>query len=83
MAAADLTDAMRQATLMMKDEVERSVAAVQALESSTQMLDKTRAQYSVYESVLSLSTNILKDIHRGSIMDKLVLYGGLSFFLLT
>ncbi|KAI9341497.1 Sec20-domain-containing protein [Obelidium mucronatum] len=83
MAANDLTESMREAAKMMQDEVEKSVAAVQALEASTQMLEKTRAQYTTYESVLSLSSNILKEIHRGSIMDKLVLFGGFGVFLLV
>ncbi|KAJ3006092.1 UNVERIFIED_CONTAM: hypothetical protein HDU68_004271 [Siphonaria sp. JEL0065] len=83
LAGKELTDSMREAARMMQAEVDKSVAAVQALESSTQMLEKTRTQYTVYESVLSLSTNLLKEIHRGSIMDKLILCGGLGFFVLV
>ncbi|KAJ3086418.1 Protein transport protein sec20, partial [Physocladia obscura] len=82
-AGAELTESMRQATKLMADEVERSIAAVQTLEQSTQLLSKTRAQYSTFQSVLTLSATILQQIHRGSIMDKLVLFGGFGFFLLT
>ncbi|TPX76943.1 hypothetical protein CcCBS67573_g01772 [Chytriomyces confervae] len=106
LAGAELTESMRQAAQMMTAEVEKSVAAVEALrkflsllklslkllsqsahswfpETSTKMLEKTRAQYSVYESVLTISSNLVHQIHRGSIMDKLVLFGGLGIFLLT
>ncbi|KAJ3409607.1 Protein transport protein sec20 [Chytriomyces hyalinus] len=83
LAGAELTESMRQAAQMMTAEVEKSVAAVEALQTSTKMLEKTRAQYSVYESVLTISSNLVHQIHRGSIMDKLVLFGGLGIFLLT
>ncbi|KAJ3239462.1 Protein transport protein sec20 [Chytriomyces hyalinus] len=83
LAGAELTESMRQAAQMMTAEVEKSVAAVQALQTSTRMLEDTRAQYSVYESVLTISSNLVHQIHRGSIMDKLVIFGGLGMFLLT
>ncbi|KAI8613218.1 Sec20-domain-containing protein [Chytriomyces sp. MP71] len=82
-AGSELTESMRQATQMMAAEVEKSAAAVQALQSQTIELEKTRAQYSAYEAVLAIGSNLLKEIHRGSIMDKLIIYGGLGFFLLT
>lgn len=82
-ASAELTDSLRQAMQMMSTEIERSASATQTLGESTVVLDKTRSQYSTFQSVMKLSGGLLNQLHRQSIMDRLILYFGLFVFLST
>ncbi|KAJ3107614.1 hypothetical protein HDU97_003608 [Phlyctochytrium planicorne] len=78
-----LTDSLKQAIQMMSVELEKSVAASQVLDDSTRTLKQTYTQYNAISSVSEISKKILTNLQIQSMMDRLIILGGLSTFLLA
>ncbi|ORX38568.1 Sec20-domain-containing protein [Kockovaella imperatae] len=79
----EVTDALRRTTMLMQAELERSVLAVQTLDSSTQTLRLTQTLYDNYTSLLTTSSQLVKAIEKADWYDRLLILGAFLFFLMV
>ncbi|KAJ3211837.1 hypothetical protein HDU67_004218 [Dinochytrium kinnereticum] len=80
-SGAQLTDSLQQAIQMMSIELEKSVAASQLLDDSSRTLKETSTQYTTLSSITDVSRKILTKLQVQSMMDRLIIIGGLTTFL--
>ncbi|KAJ2778065.1 Vesicle transport protein S20 [Coemansia interrupta] len=79
-AASDLTTALQETVGMMNDEIEKSVGNITVMQDSSDLLQKTKAQYFTMDDVLKTSKDLIRALEQADAMDRWLMLGGLVLF---
>ncbi|KAF8325881.1 Sec20-domain-containing protein [Cantharellus anzutake] len=82
-ASAAVTQALRRTTVLMQQELERSVLSTQMLEDSTQTMTVTSDLYSSFSTLLNTSKTLVTALEEADWLDRLLILSSLAFFLLV
>lgn len=74
---------MQQAVDMLHNEVDKSTASIQAIDSQTQLMQQVNKEYNVTSSILTQTRGILGRLGKRDFIDRAMLYLSLVFFLAT
>ncbi|KAJ1723293.1 Vesicle transport protein S20 [Coemansia erecta] len=79
-AASDLTTALQETVGMMNDEIEKSVGNITVMQDSSDLLQKTKAEYFTMDDVLKTSKDLIRALEQADAMDRWLMLGGLVLF---
>lgn len=80
---ASLTDALRRTEARLKTELDRSMLSTQLLTSQTATLKQTSNAHGQLSSLLDTSKNLVTALEKTDWLDRLLILGALTVFLLT
>ncbi|XP_052199438.1 uncharacterized protein LOC127806280 [Diospyros lotus] len=79
-AAESITESLRRTRQLMVQEVERSASTLATVEESTGVLRKAESEYKGHRSLLMRTRNLLSNMQRQDVLDRLILAVGFLLF---
>ncbi|KAF8316838.1 Sec20-domain-containing protein [Clavulina sp. PMI_390] len=82
-ASEAVTDALRQTTQLMQQELERSILSTQLLEESTKTMQSTSDLYTTFGTLLTTSKTLIASLQQADWLDRMIIFSSLAIFLLA
>ncbi|KAJ2712609.1 Vesicle transport protein S20 [Coemansia spiralis] len=82
-AAADVTAALQETVGMMNREIEKSASNIIAMQTSSEAMQRTKAQYTTMGDMLHMSKRLVRALEQADATDRWLMLGGLLVFSLV
>eukprot|EP00210_Caulerpa_lentillifera_P003595 g3430.t1 len=82
-ASEGMTESLRRTREMMTEQISQTEGTTQLIGTSTQSLNKTQRKLKSQKELFGTSRRLLSSMSWQDVLDKIVLYGGVGFFLVV